>query len=92
MNSITDTITRSWRGADAKLDSVDPNFRAARIIPSAVAPKVAASHEYHDAIVLDVGMPHSDSLEVCRRLRVDNDIALILLVLADDDVACRWRG
>ncbi len=37
-------------------------------------------------------MPHSDSLEVCRRLRVDNDIALILLVLADDDVACRWRG
>jgi len=45
-----------------------------------------------DAIVLDIGMPGVDGLEVCRRLRRAGDRVPILLLTARDAVADRIEG
>jgi two-component system response regulator MprA len=45
-----------------------------------------------DALVLDVGMPEVDGLEVCRRLRRAGDRVPILIVTARDAVADRVDG
>ena len=45
-----------------------------------------------DAVVLDVGMPEVDGLEVCRRLRGAGDRTPILILTARDAVADRIDG
>src|SRR3954453_1995567 len=45
-----------------------------------------------DAVVLDVGMPDIDGLEVCRRLRGTGDRVPILMLTARDAVADRIDG
>jgi two-component system response regulator MprA len=45
-----------------------------------------------DAIVLDIGMPEVDGLEVCRRLRAQGDRVPILMLTARDAVADRIDG
>ena len=45
-----------------------------------------------DAIVLDIGMPDVDGLEVCRRLRRAGDRVPILMLTARDAVADRIEG
>jgi two-component system response regulator MprA len=45
-----------------------------------------------DAVVLDVGMPRLDGLEVCRRLRAAGDRTPILMLTARDDVDDRIEG
>jgi two-component system, OmpR family, response regulator MprA len=45
-----------------------------------------------DAVVLDVGMPDVDGLEVCRRLRRAGDRVPILMLTARDAVADRIEG
>jgi two-component system, OmpR family, response regulator MprA len=45
-----------------------------------------------DAIVLDIGMPEVDGLEVCRRLRSSGDRVPILMLTARDAVADRIDG
>jgi two-component system response regulator MprA len=45
-----------------------------------------------DALVLDVGMPRLDGLEVCRRLRAAGDRTPILVLTARDEVADRIAG
>jgi two-component system response regulator MprA len=45
-----------------------------------------------DAIVLDIGMPDVDGLEVCRRLRSAGDRVPILMLTARDAVADRIEG
>jgi len=45
-----------------------------------------------DAVVLDVGMPDVDGLEVCRRLRRAGDRVPILMLTARDAVADRIGG
>ncbi len=44
------------------------------------------------AIVLDVGLPVIDGVEVCRRLRADNDWTPVLFVTARDDEVDRIVG
>jgi two-component system response regulator MprA len=45
-----------------------------------------------DAVVLDVGMPELDGLEVCRRLRAAGDRTPILILTARDSVDDRIEG
>jgi len=45
-----------------------------------------------DAVVLDLGMPDVDGLEVCRRLRGAGDRVPILMLTARDAVADRIEG
>jgi len=45
-----------------------------------------------DAVVLDIGMPAVDGLEVCRRLRVAGNRVPILMLTARDAVADRIDG
>ena len=52
--------------------------------------KVAA--QSLDAMVLDVGMPDIDGLEVCRRLRASGNRIPVLMLTARDEVADRIDG
>jgi two-component system, OmpR family, response regulator MprA len=45
-----------------------------------------------DAVVLDVGMPGIDGLEVCRRLRAAGDRVPVLMLTARDAVPDRVKG
>ena len=46
----------------------------------------------HDAIVLDIGLPRVDGLEVCRRIRAGGDRTPILMLTARDAVEDRVAG
>jgi two-component system response regulator MprA len=46
----------------------------------------------HDAVVLDLGLPLLDGLDVCRRLRASGDRTPVLVVTARDAVADRVAG
>jgi two-component system response regulator MprA len=52
----------------------------------------AVANATPDAIVLDIGMPDVDGLEVCRRLRRAGDRVPILMLTARDAVADRIEG
>lgn len=39
-----------------------------------------------DLIVLDIGLPEMDGLEVCRRLRADNETPVLFLTARDDEI------
>ena len=45
-----------------------------------------------DAVVLDVGMPHVDGLEVCRRMRQAGDRTPVLMLTARDAIDDRVEG
>jgi DNA-binding response OmpR family regulator len=44
-----------------------------------------------DAVVLDLGLPQLDGVEVCRRLRADGDVPILMLT-ARDSVEARVEG
>jgi two-component system, OmpR family, response regulator MprA len=44
-----------------------------------------------DAVVLDLGLPKLDGVEVCRRLRTDGDVPILILT-ARDALAARVEG
>ena len=52
----------------------------------------ALADRAHDAVVLDVAMPHVDGLEVCRRLRGAGDRTPVLMLTARDSIDDRVAG
>lgn len=45
-----------------------------------------AAREAPDLIVLDIGLPEMDGLEVCRRIRKRSDVPILFLTARDDEV------
>ncbi len=72
------------------------NLRAAGYGVEVVADGQAALAAVHDlrpsAIVLDIGLPRLDGIEVCRRLRGSGDWTPVLFVTARDDEIDRILG
>src|SRR5712691_7207588 len=54
--------------------------------------RTTASGAAPDAVVLDIGMPDIDGIEVCRRLRATGNRVPILMLTARDAVADRIDG
>jgi two-component system OmpR family response regulator len=50
--------------------------------------KAIAAVQAHspDLVILDINMPRMDGLEVCRRLRADNEIPILFLSSRDDEI------
>ena len=46
----------------------------------------AVEHRAPDLIVLDIGMPEMDGLEVCRRLRQKSDVPVLFLSARDEEI------
>ena len=47
---------------------------------------VAARKDRPDLIVLDIGLPEIDGLEMCRRLRATSDVPILFLTARDEEV------
>ena len=45
-----------------------------------------ATREAPDLIVLDIGLPEMDGLEVCRRIRNGSDVPILFLTARDDEI------
>jgi two-component system OmpR family response regulator len=45
-----------------------------------------AARETPDLMILDIGLPEMDGLEVCRRLRATSDLPVLFLTARDDEV------
>ena len=58
----------------------------ARFARNGVEGEQAARTEAPDLVVLDIGMPEKDGLEMCRALRAESDVPLIFLTARDDEV------
>src|SRR5918996_1582385 len=78
---IADVLRRSLR-----LEGYD-----VRVAGDGVGALDAASVFEPDAVVLDLGLPRLDGVEVCRRLRADGDVPILMLT-ARDGVDARVEG
>jgi len=63
-----------------------------RLAEDGLAGLSEANNGAPDAVVLDIGMPGLDGLEVCRRLRLQGNRVPILMLTARDAVADRIDG
>lgn len=63
--------------------------RAGHQVVTARDGQMALTHalrETPDLVVLDVGLPELDGLEVCRRLRARSDVPILFLTARDDEI------
>ena len=47
---------------------------------------MAARREAPELVVLDIGLPEMDGLEVCRRLRAHSDVPILFLTARDEEI------
>ena len=71
--------------------SLDKEGYEVRIAADGEAALDAAGLFEPDAVVLDLGLPKLDGVEVCRRLRADGDVPILILT-ARDAVDARVEG
>jgi two-component system, OmpR family, response regulator MprA len=62
-----------------------------RLAPDGVAALEQAYDFEPDAVVLDLGLPRLDGVDVCRRIRRDSDVPILMLT-ARDAVESRIQG
>jgi two-component system response regulator MprA len=80
--SVRDALRRALTLGGYEVDAVEDGQQAlSRLLTSAP-----------DAVVLDIGLPEVDGLEVCRRVRGAGDRTPILMLTARDAVADRIDG
>ena len=65
---------------------------AVDVAPDGAAALSLAAVNPYDAVVLDLGLPDIDGLEVCRRLRAQSETPRILMATARDAVESRIAG
>jgi two-component system response regulator MprA len=80
--AVRDAVERALRGAGHKAD-------LARAGPAGL--EMAMTNPY-DAVVLDLGLPGLDGIEVCRRLRVAGNQVPVLMLTARAAVRDRVEG
>ncbi len=80
--AVRDALRRVLTLAGYEVDSADDGEEAIEAVAT-VAP---------DAVVLDIGMPRIDGLEVCRRVRMLGNRVPILILTARVEVADRVAG
>src|SRR6058998_2965839 len=80
--AVRDAVERALRGAGHKAD-------LAREGPAGL--DLAMSNPY-DAVVLDLGLPGLDGVEVCRRLRASGNQVPVLMLTAREAVRDRVEG
>jgi two-component system response regulator MprA len=66
---ITDALRRSLRHEGYEV----------RTAADGIAALDAAAEFYPDLVVLDLGLPRLDGIEVCRQLRADGDVPILIL-------------
>jgi two-component system, OmpR family, response regulator MprA len=71
--------------------SLDKEGYDVRVAPDGEAAIDAAGVFEPDAVVLDLGLPRLDGVEVCRRLRDDGDVPILILT-ARDALEARVEG
>ena len=54
-------------------------------MPNAVAGLDALADGHYDALILDVMLPDADGFDVCRRVRSDSDIPILILTARGDE-------
>ena len=80
--AVRGAVERALRGAGHKTEVATSGDRALH----------AATAAPYDAVVLDLGLPGLDGLEVCRRLRADGNTVPVLMLTARAAVAERVEG
>lgn len=75
-------ITRALQAADYTVDHVN----------SGDAADLAAQQIQYDALILDLGLPHVDGLDVIKHVRTSGKDVPILVITARDSVEERVRG
>jgi len=80
--AVRSSLDRALRLEGYTVDTVDDGSQALRSLAA----------EPPDAIVLDLGLPVLDGLEVCRRLRAAGDDTPVLMLTARDAVDDRVQG
>lgn len=80
--SLAESVSAYLRSAGFAVDTVSSGAEA--LTESAVNP--------YDAVVLDLGLPDIDGVEVCRRLRERGTSVRIIMATARDGVAARIAG
>ena len=64
---------------DALKKYLEKNGLHAQAVENAQAMDRALQKDHYDLVILDVMMPGEDGLSVCRRLRVESDVAILML-------------
>lgn len=72
--------------------SLEANRHVVDIALDGATGLAAAQGGSYDAIVLDLGLPDIDGLEVCRRLRAANVATPVLMLTARDEIEDRVTG
>ena len=79
---IGEAITVSLKDAGYAVDWVKDGLKASN----------ALEYEIHQVLLLDLGIPKRDGLEVLRRLRADNNKIPVIIITARDAVEDRIAG
>jgi DNA-binding response OmpR family regulator len=72
--------------------SLEANAHVADVMTEGMAGLAAARDRAYDVVILDLGLPDMDGLEVCRRLRAARVATPILMLTARDEVEDRVGG
>jgi DNA-binding response OmpR family regulator len=72
--------------------SLEANMHVVDVVTEGAAGLANARERAYDVIILDLGLPDMDGLEVCRRLRADGVETPVLMLTARDEVEDRVGG
>lgn len=81
-NTLSDTLAQALRQSGYTLDAVSDG----------VAADAALCQDHFDLVILDLGLPHMDGMQVLKRLRTRKSNIPVLILTARDSLADRVNG